>query len=481
MHRWLYKIAIPGLIAGVLVLMGPGHGAWAQIPLPPQPATQPNMAKPAPKKAVAATAGPITVKESVSDRTIQQFLEKFLPKYPGVENVGVSVDDGVVNLEGRVDDDDSRDEITDVVKRVEGVRVVMNQMSTDEEVMTGWQFGAQEAGALLHFLGRKWLLMVVAAVVVGLSFVLARAFANHAETLLAPFIGNTLLRSVVGSLISTFLVIGGFLLALAALRLTQVVLSILGLSAVVGLAVGFAFRDITENFIASVLLGLRRPFQIGDYVTVAGHSGVVKSLNTRATVLVTLEGNHVRIPNAVIFKEIMVNSTASPSFRNSFDVVIPYDASTTAAIDAISGALHSLKGILGDPPPRTLVEALEPNGVRLRGYFWSPTQGVDWFQLMSDAKLRSKVALQESGVIPLPATGNMAAAHTGGPANENAHQPPGVSPAQALANIERDARQASTAGAGGGGRTAPLERALEQPETRVSEEGTNLLAEQPSG
>ena len=142
-----------------------------------------------------------------------------------------------------------------------------------------------------------------------------------------------LLRSVVGSFLSSLFVIGGLLAALSALDLTQVVLSILGLSAVVGLAVGFAFRDITENFIASVLLGMRRPFQIGDYVTVAGQSGVVKSLNTRATVLVTLEGRHVRIPNSVIFKEIMVNSTASPSFRNSFDVTIPIEASTRAAIE----------------------------------------------------------------------------------------------------------------------------------------------------
>ena len=156
--------------------------------------------------------------------------------------------------------------------------------------------------------------------IAAISAVLARLFAAHSETLLAPFVRNVLLRSVVGSLISSMLVIGGLLLALSALKLTQAVLSILGLAGVVGLAVGFAFRDITENFIASVLLGVRRPFQIGDYVTVAGQSGVVKSLNTRATVLVTLEGNHVRIPNAVIFKEIMVNATASPTFRNSFDV-----------------------------------------------------------------------------------------------------------------------------------------------------------------
>ena len=126
---------------------------------------------------------------------------------------------------------------------------------------------------------------------------------------------------------------------------------------------------------------------------------MVQSLNTRATVLVTLEGNHVRIPNATVFKEIMINSTASPSFRNSFDVVIPNEASTADAIDAVNRALKEQKGILADPPPRALVEALEPDGVRIRADFWAPTQNVDWFLLLSEVKLRTKVALQEAGVI----------------------------------------------------------------------------------
>jgi small conductance mechanosensitive channel len=474
MRHLHHKIAVRAVIAAVVITTLGRSVVCAQIPGLPQPGPQPGAITAPPKKAAVTTAGPIKVKESISDRTIQQFLAKFLPKYPGVSQVSVTVDDGVVSLAGRVDDDDSRDEITGVVTRVEGVRVVMNQMKTDEEVMTAWQFGAQEACALFHYLGRKWLLILLALALVALSAGAARLFAGHSETLLAPFIGNILLRSVVGSLISTLLVIGGLLLALATLKLTHVVLSILGLSAVFGLAVGFAFRDITENFIASVLLGLRRPFQIGDYVTVSGQSGVVKSLNTRATVLVTLEGNHVRIPNSVIFKEIMVNSTASPSFRNSFDVVIPYEASTAAAIEAISGALRGLKAILADPPPRTLVEALETGGVRLRAYFWTPTQGVDWFQLMSDAKLKGKVALQASGVIASPATEIKAANGAGTPSGENGHQSPSVSAVQARANIERDARKASSAG---NGRQVPVERVLEQPETRVSEEGTNLLEE----
>jgi small conductance mechanosensitive channel len=474
MLRSRLRIAVNGIVAGLLVVLLAGGVVRGQIPGLPVPGPQAGAAQEPPKKSVVSTEGPIKVKENISDRAIQQFLAKFLPKYPGVIEAHVAVDDGVVTLEGRVDDDDSQNEITSVVTRVEGVRVVMNRMKTDEDVMTAWQFGAREAGAVAHYLGRKWLLIVLALIVVAISAFAARVFAEHSETLLSPFVSNTLLRSVAGSLISTFVVLGGLLLALAALRLTHVVLSILGLSAVVGLAVGFAFRDITENFIASVLLGVRRPFQIGDYVTVSGQSGVVKSLNTRATVLVTLEGNHVRIPNAVIFKEIMVNATASPSFRNSFDVVIPYEASTATAIDAMSGALRGLKGALVDPPPRTLVEALEPGGVRLRAYFWTPTRGVDWFQLMSDAKLKAKVALQTAGVIAPAAPPNKSATSAATPAGENGHDGPSVVASQAHENLKRDTRKAAAAG---NGQHAPVERVLHQPETRVSEEGTNLLAQ----
>jgi small conductance mechanosensitive channel len=274
--------------------------------------------------------------------------------------------------------------------------------------------------------------------------------------------------------ISSLLIIGGLLLGLGALNLTRVVLSILGLAGMVGLAVGFAFRDITENFIASVLLGLRRPFQIGDYITVAGQSGAVKSLNTRATVLVTLEGNHVRIPNSVIFKEIMVNATASPSFRNSFDVVIPNEASTAVAIEQIATALRNQKGVLADPAPRALVEALEPGGVRLRVYLWSPTHGVDWSQLMSDARLKVKIALQEAGIWSTPASAPISPADRSPRSGNGEH--PRSSPAQSSAREAREPKPGpATSSAHDKIHEPVLEHALEQPETRVSEEGTNLL------
>jgi small conductance mechanosensitive channel len=348
-------------------------------------------------------------------------------------------------------------------------------------VMTGSEFARQELANFRDYIARKWILMLMALMIVAMSWLLAQFFAARSETLLAPVIHNVLLRSVVGSIISGLLVIGGLMLALGTLRLTQAVMSVLGVSGLIVLAVGFAFRDITENFIASVLLGVRRPFQIGDYVTIAGQSGIVKSLNTRATVLVTLEGKHVRIPNSTIFKEIMVNATASPSFRSSFDVLIPNEASTADAIDALNRALRETQGVLTDPPPRALVEALEPGGVRLRADFWTPTQNIDWFQLMSDVKLKAKVALQQAGVIALPiaalpAKPESTADNHGGHSNGTPAPAPSLAVHQAAANLARDARaarDAQTAVVQDG--ETPADRVLQEPETRVSDEGTNLI------
>ncbi len=464
------------LLIFMISLDAAGPPASAQVPGLPAPASvaQSNTAAGAhsppgldkPKSAVAAASGPITVFQEVSDQTLERFLSKFLPKYPGIRQIKVAVDDGVVTLTGQVDNDDTHDEITEVVKRVEGVRLVMNILKTDEQTMSALQLAARDAGAVLDYFRRSWVHMILAIAFAVIAMLLARLFATRSETILAPFVRNVLLRSVAGSVISSVLVLGGLLLALSLLRLTHLVLSIVGVASIAGLAIGFAFRDITENFIASVLLGLRRPFQIGDYITVAGQSGVVKSLNTRATVLVTLEGNHVRIPNATVFKETMINSTASPSFRNSFDVVIPNDASVVDAIEAINRALKSLKGILDDPPPRALVEALEPDGVRIRAYLWAPSQNADWFALLSEAKLKTKVALQQAGVIGAAKVAPSSLASQSETTQNEA------------ANLKRDSQAAAAAPhANGNGTSTPVDRALAQPETRVSNEGTNLLKE----
>jgi small-conductance mechanosensitive channel len=467
------------------VLTGPAAPAQAQgiipgLPPAPAPTAPPDAATPTKEKeggtTVATTSGPIKVDAPVDDQAVRETLENLLPRYPGVRTIDATVDQGVVQLEGQVDDDDTRDRMTEVVGKVEGVRLVINRLRTDDEVLTAPELVLRKLRGFWEVVSRRWLLAVLAVGIVLAFAGLARLFNAWSETLLSPFIRNVMLRSVLGPVIGGLIGVAGVLFGLSVLNLTRIVVSVLGAASLVGLAVGFAFKDITENFIASVLLGLRRPFRVGDYVTVAGQTGVVKSLNTRATVLVTLEGRHVRIPNSVMYKEILSNATASPSYRASFDVVIPFQASTAAALEAMTGALHEIREILPEPPARALVEALEPGGVRLRAYYWVPVRDVDWFKLNSDAKLRAKVALQQAGALPVGP-----AAVTPGPALEHARadgSPAARAEAKAEANLRKDARAAEKAsGAPEEGCATPMQHVLNEAETRVSDEGTNLLAQ----
>lgn len=469
------------VVLGGLILAASGR-VEAQAPVPPKAEKAPGIPPAArdqekPKGStttVSAASGPIKVEKTVGDDAIQETLDSLLEQYPGVRSIRASVKDGVVKLDGQVDDDDTRTELTNVAKQVEGVRVVVNRLATDDESMTAPGLVLRKLESIWDVVSRRWLLGLLAFAIFLIFSGFARVSRNYSETLLAPFLKNPMIRSVVGSIISTLLLIGGLILALSVLNLTHAVASVLGVAGVVGLAVGFAFKDIAENFIASLLLGIRRPFQVGDYVTVAGQSGVVRSLNTRATVLVTLEGNHVRIPNNVIFKEILVNSTASPTYRVNFDVVIPYDASTSEATEAMTRALRAVDGVDRENPARALVEALEPGGVRVRAYYWVPVRGVDWLKLNSDTKLAVKVALQKAGILGSPTQPAPAAATNGKASASNEKDECAL---RAETNLNRDAHAASTARAvAPEGHPTPIERVLEQSETRVSEEGTNLLA-----
>jgi small-conductance mechanosensitive channel len=444
-----------------------------------------------PQATLAEAPGKIDVDQKIDPRRVRQTLEKILPRYPGVYDISVQVDGNVVTLDGHVEDAEVRDKMRDVALKVEGVVFVINKIRTDAQVLSAASLVMKRLRQYGGMIAQNWLLFVMALAMFALGMALARVFAMYGDVLLLPFSPNPLLRSVLVSLLSAGIVLAGTFSALQVFGIAQAVLSVLGVAGVAALALGFAFRDIAENFIASVLLGVRRPFRVGDYVQIADKAGVVKALNTRATILVTLEGHHVRIPNSIVFKEVMVNMTAAPATRQVFDVLVPYDASTAKATDVITGALRSFEGLAVDPAPRALVDGLTPEGVRLRAYYWVPSKGVDGFKINSDALLRAKVALQQAGIAPPPTRVSVSAAgpialdlaRHGDRAPDDGHAPGRPATAsEARANLAHDARTARATSADS---PAAQDDALKQVMDAagggdVANEGQNLLPEPPS-
>jgi small-conductance mechanosensitive channel len=152
--------------------------------------------------------------------------------------------------------------------------------------------------------------------------------------LLQPRLAVALLREVIARSVGVLVFILGLYLVLRIAGLTRLALTMLGGTGLLGLVIGIAFRDITENVLASILLSVQRPFRVGDLVDIAGVIGYVQQLNVRTTVLMALSGHHVQIPNATVYKSIIRNYTSNPNRREDFTRGRAARSPSTAGEDA---------------------------------------------------------------------------------------------------------------------------------------------------
>ena len=112
-------------------------------------------------------------------------------------------------------------------------------------------------------------------------------------------------------LVQTSILILGFLIALSVIAPSFKAGDLIKLLGVGTVAIGFAFQNILQNFLAGILLLLQEPFQLGDFISVTGIEGTVSDIQSRATIVSTKEGRRVVIPNAVIFTNpVAVESSA---------------------------------------------------------------------------------------------------------------------------------------------------------------------------
>ena len=167
---------------------------------------------------------------------------------------------------------------------------------------------------------------------------------------------------------------------------------------VLGVALGFAFKDILENYLAGILLSLRQPFAQRDHVVIDGNEGVVVALTSRATILMTPDGNHLRLPNALVFRGVMLNYTRNPGRRFEFDVGVGVNEDLVAAQRLGLEALAGLDGLLAKPPPRAFINALGDSSVQLRFQGWVDQRTHEFVLVRSEAIRTVKLALEAAGM-----------------------------------------------------------------------------------
>lgn len=203
-----------------------------------------------------------------------------------------------------------------------------------------------------------------------------------------------MLRTAVRALIG----LGGLLVALDLLNATSLVGAVLGSAGLIGLVLGFGFKDIAENYIAGVLLSLRQPFAPGDTVRIDSHDGKVVALTSRATILMTAEGSHLQLPNNLVFKSVLLNFTRNPKRRFDFEVTVDNRASWHVAMEQGLAAIASVDGVLADPSPSALVRAMGNDGGTLLFTGWIDQRHNDLARTRSEAMRQVRSRLRENGI-----------------------------------------------------------------------------------
>lgn len=345
----------------------------------------------------ARVAAQIEVRPGSSDEAIEWRLTRILRTTGWFSEISVEVGEGVVFLDGRTASVDYRAWAGDLAGKTRDVVAVVNRIRVAEKSPWDLSPALEELQALwertVQRLPRLGLGLIVLLLVGATTRLTALGFQRVFDYRLSP-----LLRDVAARVLSILVFLVGFYLVLRVAGLSFLAATVLGGTGVAGLVAGIAFRDILENYLASILLSVRNPFRAGDLVEISGHSGIVQRVTTRGTTLMNLDGNHVQIPNATVYKSIIRNYTANPNRREIFEVGIGFENEVAFAQKIALGILQEHPAVLNDPEALVLVDALGSATVNLKIYFWYDGSAYNGLKVRSSLIRLVKRAFEKEGI-----------------------------------------------------------------------------------
>ncbi len=306
----------------------------------------------------SATGEEVNVEPVARDDEIRTRLERILQATGWFKDPQVEVDEGVVFLKGTAAKQEYQDWAGRLSGNTQDVVAVVNQMEVAKPDV--WNIRPVVAGLVELWTGllRSLPFAFVGLVILLATLATARGTRNVFRHLLARRVEVALLREVLARACALAVLLLGLYVVLRVSGLTRLAITVIGGTGLLGLVIGIAFRDIVENFLASILLSVQRPFRSGDLVQVGDVTGVVERLNVRTTIIMMPDGNHAQIPNATVYKSVIRNYTSNPNRRDDFLVGIGYDASITTAQTIALETLSEHPAVLSDPEPWVLVDAL---------------------------------------------------------------------------------------------------------------------------
>jgi small conductance mechanosensitive channel len=231
--------------------------------------------------------------------------------------------------------------------------------------------------------------------------------ANLAVRIVAGVTARTHIREDLRQLFQTLARLGVWIVGvMIAMTVAIPSLSPAGLFAGLGvgaLAIGFAFQDIFENFLAGVLIMLREKMHLGDTVECQGISGKVEKITLRETHVRQFSGELTIVPNSQLFKNPVKILTDQTLRRNDLVVGVSYDTDLAAAEAAIRGALDTVATIDRTKPVDVFAQNFGDSSIDFQVLWWTDSHANDLRAVKGEVVMAIKRAFdQEEIEIPFP-------------------------------------------------------------------------------
>ena len=239
---------------------------------------------------------------------------------------------------------------------------------------------------------------LVVSIVLFLLFIFVASLVKKAILKTATSRGRANLGEVMGGFIKAAIILFGGLIAativVPSLKPGDLVAG-LGVSSV---AIGFAFKDILQNWLAGLLILIRQPFEIGDQIDVNGYEGTVAHIETRATIINTYDGQRAVIPNSDIYTNAVLVKTGNEKRRSQYDIGIGYADDIDEACEIIERELSKIDGVESDPAPEVFAWDLAASWVTLRARWWTNSKRGNVVKQRSEVIRAVKTALDAAAI-----------------------------------------------------------------------------------
>ena len=245
----------------------------------------------------------------------------------------------------------------------------------------------------------------IVAVIIAIVFsILARFLGSMMRNLLRRSLDSQQIADLMASIFKMMVLCVGLFVALDFMGLKGTVTSLLAGAGIVGLAIGFAFQDMTENLIAGIAMGIRKPFRTADVIKTDDVFGTVRSINLRNTLVENFYGQLILVPNKILFRNVLRNYSTLGVRRIEVPVGISYGDDPEKAAEVIVKKINEFDFVIKQDETAVYAEGFGDSSVNLLVWFWIKYPGeADFMTVRHKAVVAVKQALTDADIsIPFP-------------------------------------------------------------------------------